>query len=259
MTAKFETKIEKLTVKSFLSRNEMGQFAANEIADKMRELLSVQSEIRMIFAAAPSQNEVLDSLLNETDIDWQRVVAFHMDEYIGLPAGAPQGFGNFLKKHLFDKVQFKKVNIMDTQTENPQNECKRYGNLLREVPIDIVCMGIGENGHIAFNDPPVADFNDKHLVKIVELENACRQQQVNDGCFTNIGDVPTTALTLTVPTLMSGESLFCVVPSKTKAKAVYETLNGPIDERCPASILRRHDSAVLYLDQESSSLLIREY
>ncbi|MBE5740810.1 MAG: glucosamine-6-phosphate deaminase, partial [Clostridiales bacterium] len=143
----------------------------------------------------------------------------------------------------------------DITTTDPEGEAERYGKLLRENPTDIVVMGIGENGHIAFNDPPVADFKDPKTVKPVKLDEICRQQQVNDGCFVRIEDVPTHAMTLTVPTLVSAPYLFCIVPAPTKAKAVYETLNGTIDEHCPASILRLQKNAILYLDDKSSALL----
>ena len=136
---------------------------------------------------------------------------------------------------------------------DPQAECQRYAELLSEQPIDIVCMGIGENGHIAFNDPPVADFNDPQKVKVVELEEKCRQQQVNDGCFPTIDDVPKTAISLTIPSLVSANYLCVVVPGPTKTQAVHDTLYGPISTVCPASILRKHDSAVLYLDPAAAA------
>ena len=248
-------KVDKLTVKIMPNRKEMGEVSAKDIKDKIKELLSVKDEINMIFAAAPSQNDVLKSLVEDKTIEWNRVNAYHMDEYIGLDKDAPQGFGNFLKAHIFGLVPFKSVNYIDITTTNPEQEAERYGKLLTENPTDIVVMGIGENGHIAFNDPPVADFNDSKVVKPVKLDEICRQQQVNDGCFKSISEVPTHAMTLTVPTLVSAPYLFCIVPAPTKANAVYETLNGSIDEHCPASILRKQDNAILYLDGDSSKLL----
>ena len=209
----------------------------------------------MIFAAAPSQNELLYALATDKEIPWNRINAFHMDEYIGLSADAPQGFGNFLKEHIFGLADFKSVSYIDITASDAEKECKRYAELLAKYPTDIVVMGIGENGHIAFNDPPVADFNDKKAVKSVELDEICRNQQVNDGCFAKIDDVPKTAITLTVPTLFAGDHLFCIVPAKTKAKAVKATLCDDINEKCPATVLRRHKSAILYLDGDSSSLL----
>lgn len=247
--------VDKLKVKVFDNRVAMGEDAASDIKAKIKELLAQKQEINMIFAAAPSQNDVLKALVEDKSIEWNRVNAYHMDEYIGLDKSAPQGFGNFLKEHIFGLVPFKSVNYIDITTDNPEKEAERYGKLLKENPTDIVVMGIGENGHIAFNDPPVADFNDSKVVKPVKLDEICRQQQVNDGCFKRIEDVPTHAMTLTVPTLVSAPYLFCIVPALTKAKAVRETLKGSIDEHCPASILRTRDNAVLYLDANSASLL----
>ncbi|MBQ4053139.1 MAG: glucosamine-6-phosphate deaminase [Clostridia bacterium] len=247
--------VDKLQVEIYENRTLMGEAAARDIKAKIAELLSQKAEINMIFAAAPSQNDVLKSLVEDKSIEWNRVNAYHMDEYIGLDKDAPQGFGNFLKEHIFGLVPFKSVHYIDITATNPEKEADRYGKLLDENPTDIVVMGIGENGHIAFNDPPVADFKDEKTVKPVKLDEVCRQQQVNDGCFASIDEVPTHAMTLTVPTLVRAPYLFCIVPAPTKAKAVYETLNGSIDEHCPATILRLQDNAKLYLDDQSSKLL----
>jgi len=244
-----------LRVNVYENRVLMGRAAAADISEKIRELLSGKAEINMIFAAAPSQREVLAALAEDSSIEWGRINAFHMDEYVGLDKDAPQGFGNFLRRHIFEKVPFRAVYCIDSTAKDAQAECHRYGNLLNERRADIVVLGIGENGHIAFNDPGVADFNDPETVKIVELDEVCRQQQVNDGCFAAIGDVPTHALTITVPALVRAPWLFCIVPAATKAKAVAETVNGTIDEHCPASILRRRENAVLYLDPESAALV----
>ena len=244
-----------LTVNIYESRTEMGQAAAKDIKAKILELLKTKETINMIFAAAPSQNEVLYALATDREIPWNRVNAFHMDEYIGLPADAPQGFGNFLREHIFGLADFKSVSYIDISATDADAECARYSELLKKYPTDIVVMGIGENGHIAFNDPPVADFNDKKMVKPVVLDEICRNQQVNDGCFAKLDDVPKMAITLTVPTLFAGDYLFCIVPAPTKAKAVKATICGEIGEACPATVLRRHQNAVLYLDGDSSSLL----
>lgn len=246
---------DKLEVRVYPDRTQMGLAAARDVKNKMAELLQTRDEINMIFAAAPSQNEVLATLAADETIEWNRVNAYHMDEYIGLAADAPQGFGNFLKARLFDRVPFKSVHRIDPTATDPEREAARYAALLAAAPADIVVMGIGENGHIAFNDPPVADFRDPRAVKAVALDEVCRRQQVNDGCFARLEDVPRYALTLTVPTLVAAPWLFCIVPAKTKAKAVYETINGAIDEHCPASILRTHDHAILYLDADSGALL----
>ena len=249
-------KKDKLDVKIYDTRADMGAGAAADIHDCMVKLLSEKDEINMIFAAAPSQNETLAALLTYTDIDWTRVNAFHMDEYIGLPADAPQRFGNYLRDHIFAHAPFKSVNYIDSSATDMDAECARYTALLEKYPTDIVCMGIGENAHIAFNDPGVADFHDPKTIKPVALDDTCRQQQVNDGCFAAFDDVPTHAMTLTVPTLFRAGALFCSVPAPTKANAVKEMLTTEqIDEHCPAAILRLHDNATLYCDADSASLL----
>lgn len=245
---------DKLTVKMMPNRTEMGDVAAADIVAAIKEALSKKAEINMIFAAAPSQNDVLKALV-ESDVAWNRINAFHMDEYIGLDKTAPQGFGNFLVEHIFGKVPFKSVNLIDCSASDPEAECARYEELLVENPADMIIMGIGENGHIAFNDPWVADFQDTRKVKTVLLDEVCRQQQVNDGCFAAITQVPKKAITLTCPVFIEAPQLFCIVPARTKAQAVKRTLQGAISEECPATILREHDSAVLYLDGDSASLL----
>lgn len=253
MTKEFKT--DSLQVKVYESRTEMGSGAAEMLIKKINELFEKQDTINIIFAAAPSQNEFLIAL-KQSEIDWSRINAFHMDEYVGLSDDAPQRFGNFLKAALFDKVPFKTVNYLNGNAADIQAECERYSDLLRKNPTDIVCMGIGENGHIAFNDPPVADFNDPFLVKQVELDQPCRQQQVNDGCFNSLNMVPTHALTLTIPALMAGKYIYCVVPGPTKAEAVYNTLNKEIIEQYPSTILRNHKNATLYIDKLSSAKLL---
>lgn len=246
---------DQLQVKLYDTRKEMGAGAAADIHAKMLELLATKDEINMIFAAAPSQNETLAALLTYTDIDWTRVNAFHMDEYIGLSADAPQRFGTYLHDHIFQHAPFASVHYIDSSADCAA-ECARYTQLLRQYPTDIVCMGVGENGHIAFNDPGVADFHDPAMIKPVPLDEVCRQQQVNDGCFARLADVPTHALTLTVPTLFAAGALFCSVPAATKAAAVREMLTTDhIDEHCPAAILRLHNCATLYCDADSASLL----
>jgi glucosamine-6-phosphate deaminase len=244
-------KIDKVKIKIFNDGRALGKASAMDTAEKIKHLLNEKSEIRMVFAAAPSQNEFLDELIQIKGIKWNRITAFHMDEYIGLEENAGQLFTKYLKDRIFNKVDFKEVNLIEPEN-NPEEEVKRYETLLKEKPIDIVCMGIGENGHIAFNDPPVADFDDTHLVKIVELDETCRKQQVNDGCFSLMEDVPKRAITLTVPALMAGNYLSIVVPGIRKANAVYNALYNEISTECPASIVRRHGNATMYLDKDSS-------
>lgn len=247
--------VDQLPVEIFENRRQMGEKAAKDIAARIHLLLAEKPEINMIFGAAPSQDDMIKALVADTSIEWNRINAFHMDEYIGIDPAAPQGFARFLKDRLFDVVPFHTVETIASDAANPQEESVRYEALLKEHRPDIVCLGIGENGHIAFNDPP-ADFHDSALVKIVKLEERCRQQQVNDGCFATIDAVPTDAWTLTIPALFGGTWLFCVVPAKTKAEAVYKAIKEPISENCPASILRTHEHCTLYLDADSAALLV---
>ncbi len=244
-----------LEVRIFSGREEMGREAAANVSATIQKLLENKKEINMIFAAAPSQSDFMQELIADERIQWDRINAFHMDEYIGLEKEAPQGFGNFLRDRIFGKVPFKSVHYINGRAEDPLAESKRYSELLTQYRVDIVCLGIGENGHIAFNDPPVADFNDPKLVKVVELETACRQQQVNEKLFDTLSLVPTHALTVTIPALLKANYMFCMVPAKNKAEAVYRTLNEEISEKCPATILRTKEGAILYLDNDSASLL----
>lgn len=232
----------------------MGRQAAYDAKKAILKLLKDRTDINIVFAAAPSQNEFFEALCGDTSIPWRRINAYHMDEYIGLPKEAPQKFGNFLKEHLFGKVPFKSVNYINP-TDNVLDEIDRYSSLLRTNKIDMVCMGIGENGHIAFNDPHVADFKDENILKTVGLDDKCRQQQVNDGCFSSIETVPTHALTLTIPVLVSAPYTFCIVPGRSKAQAVFNTLYKDISEKYPSTILRQKPNAKLYVETDSAFLL----
>lgn len=242
-----QVEVDKLRVRVYEKRMSMGAAAAAMVRKKVRETLAAKDKARIVFAAAPSQNEVLEHLCRADDIDWSRVVAFHMDEYVGLPSSSPQHFSHYLQEHLFQQVNPGEVHLIRL-SQHPEQTCAEYAQLLSAAPIDIVCLGIGENGHIAFNDPGVADFRDPVSVKLVQLDEACRMQQVHDGCFPNLEAVPTQAVTLTVPALMSASHLICAVPGPTKREAVKAVLTGAISERCPASILRTHADCAMFLD-----------
>lgn len=236
------------------NRTEMGRIAAREFAACVQKLLETKPTIRVVFAAAPSQNDFLDAICEDASIDFGRIDAFHMDEYIGLPADAPQGFGNFLRHHLFNRRQFRSVTYL--QGEGTADElCSSYADKLAQAPVDIVCMGIGENGHIAFNDPHEADFNDPLMVKVVQLDETCRTQQVHDGCFAALEQVPTHAITLTIPRLAQAAYHFCMVPTGYKANAVKAMVEGPVGAACPATVLRGIANSVVYLDRDSAALL----
>lgn len=233
----------------------MGRKAAGMVCRKIGDLLKHQDFVNIIFAAAPSQNEFLAELCMNKSTDWKRVNAFHMDEYIGLPQNDPHTFAAWLKEKIFGRLPFHSINYINGNGPDLNAECKRYAKLLLEYPPDLVCMGIGENEHIAFNDPHTADFKDPARVKIVSLDVASRQQQINDGCFAELNEVPTHALTLTIPTLMAGKYIYCMVPGEKKAGAVYNTLYGELIEKHPSAILRTHPNAALFLDKDSGSLL----
>jgi glucosamine-6-phosphate deaminase len=231
----------------------MANLAAAAVADEIRARLRERSSVRMVFAAAPSQSEMLAALREEKAIDWTRVTAFHMDEYIGLPQASSQRFGNWLRQAIFHHLPFAAVHLIQPG-EDPAQSATDYSARLNEAPLDIVCCGIGVNGHLAFNDPP-ADFDDSLTVKIVNLDPQCRQQQVDDQCFATIDEVPTQALTMTIPALLSARTIFCTVPGPTKQEAVRRALLGPVDPLCPASVLRRHPRCSIYLDQDSAANL----
>jgi glucosamine-6-phosphate deaminase len=245
---------DQLNVKIYSGRPELGAAAAEILTAKISELLKNKEYINVIFASAPSQNEFLAELLHK-NIEWNRINAFHMDEYVGLHPDAPQGFGNFLKDRLFSKVNCREVHYLNGNAAIIQDECKRYSDLLIKYPTDIVCLGIGENTHLAFNDPHVADFNDPEIVKVVDLDQDCRTQQVNDGCFATIDVVPTHALTITMPALFKSTFAYAIVPGKFKANAIYHTINSDISELYPSTILRKHGHAVLFIDEDSASKL----
>lgn len=244
-----------LKVKVFDTRDSMGETAGREAADCIRELLGRKREVNVMFAAAPSQNETLEALTRAEGIDWKRVNGFHMDEYVGLAPEHPAGFRNYLHRTVFGKLELKSVNLINGNARDPEEEARRYGALLGAHPLDVCLLGVGENGHLAFNDPPVADFRDPVQAKVVRLEERCRMQQVHDGCFGRIDQVPTHAVTVTIPGLTAARHMFCSVPGPAKAEAVKHMLEGQVTEKCPASVLRGHQGAVLYVDRDSAGLL----
>jgi len=247
--------VDSLIVKIHKNRILLGAEAALMVGAKISSLLGQQETVNVIFASAPSQNEFLDAIVENTTVDWSRVNAFHMDEYIELPENDPHLFASFLHKKIFNNLPFRSVNYINGNAADIGAECRRYTKLLAQFPADVICLGIGENGHLAFNDPHVADFNDLSKVKMVKLDAASRQQQINDGCFTELSKVPGYAITLTIPALMAGRYLYCMVPGKNKAQAVYNTLKNGIIEKYPSTILRKHENAVLFLDKSSASLI----
>ncbi len=236
-------------------RAALGAAAGAYAARRLRELLAEQQQVRVIFAAAASQLETLAQLVQEPDIDWSRVVAFHLDEYVGLPPGHPEGFGQWLEDRVWDVVRPGRVERMDgSSPAGPEAEAARYGALLADGGIDLALLGIGENGHVAFNDPHVADFADPLVAKPVLIDETSRHQQVRDGAFERFEDVPTLALTVTMSALLASRVISLAVPGPQKARAVAATLDGPVSTSCPASALRTHPDASLLLDAAAASL-----
>jgi glucosamine-6-phosphate deaminase len=248
---------DQLTVYVYESRPRMGAAAAAVIAAEIRGLIETRGRSVSIFASAPSQNEFLAALVETSGIDWSRVVGFHLDEYLGMDDRAPQSFRRFLIDRLVSKVGLREFHGLRGDAEDGAGESERYGELLAANPPDFAVLGIGENGHLAFIDPPFCDFDDPQRVKVVELDEVCRAQQVNDGAFATVDDVPRHALSLTIPTIMACPRLFAIVPGPAKREAIKGTIEGPVATTCPASILRRHPDAHLFIDRDSASLLSR--
>lgn len=230
---------------------QMGAAAAADVAAHLRDRLAHRDQVRVMFAAAPSQADMLAALIRQPGIDWRRVAAFHMDEYVGLPLDHPARFGNWLRRHIWDRLELGSIHTIDPGPD-PGAAATAYARLLAEAPLDVVLLGIGINGHIAFNDPPDADFHDPRAVKPIALDLVSRKQQVTDECFASLNEVPTTAVTVTIPALMAGKRLFATVPGAHKRDAVRRALYGPLTDACPASILRTHQACTLYLDAGST-------
>lgn len=248
---------DNLNVYIYESRPKMGAAAAAVVAAEIRGLTQARGKAVGIFASAPSQNEFLAALVEAPGIDWSRVIGFHLDEYLGMDDRAPQSFRRFLIDRLVSKVTLQEFHGLRGESGDGAIESARYGTLLAATPPDFAVLGIGENGHLAFIDPPFCDFDDPQPVKVVELDDVCRAQQVNDGAFAALDEVPRNALSLTIPTLMARPKLFAIVPGPAKRQAIKSTIEGPVAPSCPASILRRHPNAHLFIDSDSASLLER--
>jgi glucosamine-6-phosphate deaminase len=246
--------IDNLSVQIYGQTKEMGAAAADYVQEKLSAAIRDRGMANLILATGASQFAFLEALQNKL-IDWGKITVFHLDEYKGISEAHPASFRRYLKERILDKVAPKKIYFLNGDAADLQLEIKNYDNALQAHPIDIACIGIGENGHIAFNDPAVADFKDPKLVKVVELDEACRNQQLGEGWFPTYADVPKEAVTLTITAIMNCRAISCVVPDKRKAQAVYNSLYGEIATSCPASILRTHPETVLFLDRESASMI----
>ena len=252
MSQKF--KIEQLDIEIFDDKEDMGFAAANFVEQKINLAIADKGVAHIILATGTSQFSFLNAL-KKNDIDWNNVIVFHLDEYNGISDTHPASFRKYLKERILDEVNPKRVFLLNGDADDIENVIKEYTKALENHPIDISCIGIGENGHIAFNDPPVAAFNDSKKVKIVDLDEDCRKQQLGEGWFPTLEDVPRQALTLTIPTILSAKSISCVVPDKRKSEAVKNALQAEISTACPATILRTHSDTKLFLDKWSADKL----
>ncbi|PKO21941.1 MAG: glucosamine-6-phosphate deaminase [Chloroflexi bacterium HGW-Chloroflexi-1] len=248
-----ETFYDQLAVKVYPDNETMGQAAAEAAAAIIRLAIAERGVANIILATGNSQLTFLHALRELPDILWPAVNVFHMDEYLNLPPGHPAGFSLFLRRHLLDHVPVGAFFPVPGHVADVEAACRGYELLLRAHPADLCCLGIGENGHIAFNEPAVADFDDPVWVKVIKLDEVSRRQQVGEGHFATLDETPTQALTLTVPALRAAKRMLCIVPERRKAAAVRKTLLGPISATCPASILRRTPQAGLFLDRESAA------
>jgi glucosamine-6-phosphate deaminase len=237
----------------FKDKRALGRAASEQAADALRDAILDRRRARIVVATGASQLEFLDALTKREDIDWQRVEMFHLDEYIGLPITHPASFRNYLLKNFIRKTGLTKYHLLDGDGD-AREAAQRTGESLNAAPIDIAFVGIGENGHLAFNDPP-ADFESDEPYLIVSLDDACRQQQVGEGWFADISEVPRQAISMSVRQIMKAREILVVVPDARKAEAVRLCCEGEIGPMAPASILRTHAGATVYLDEESASLL----
>jgi glucosamine-6-phosphate deaminase len=248
-------KVDELTVVISPNTTEMARAAADDAAAALRDAITVRGAANVMLATGNSQLAFLAEIVQLPGIEWDRVTAFHMDEYVSLSPEHPASFQRYMRERVAAKLPVKEFHYLNGDTADAEAEARRYEELLRTHPLDLCCCGIGENGHLAFNDPSVADFADPRDVKIVKLEAASRNQQVGEGHFATIDDVPTDAITVTIPALLRAGHVLVIVPEARKAVAVQHALGDPISTACPATTLRRQPNATLYLDPASSALL----
>jgi len=251
----FHQRIDQLPVEIHPTNDALGMAAAQAAIATLKTAIDSRGQANVILATGNSQLSLFAGLRQAGDLDWSRVNVFHMDEYVGITDQHPASFPRFLRERILGQLNPGAFYPINGAAPSLEQECARYAALLRQHPADLCCLGYGENGHIAFNDPPFAEFNDPLWVKVVRLAEASRRQQVGEGHYPTLADVPTHAITLTIPALLAAKRLLCIVPERRKAAAVKAALTGPITEECPGSILRTVPHATLYLDTESASLL----
>lgn len=248
---------EKLPVETYPDFETVGQRAGSKASQILRLAIETRGGANLVLATGNAMLSFLNFLSRTEGVEWSKVRVFHMDEYVGMKANHPASFRNFLHEKIVDHVHPADFFEIRGDAFDVELECRRYSDLLHRYPADLCCLGFGENGHLAFNDPPFADFDDPLWVKVVSLDVRSRQQQVGEKHFSSLADVPHLAITMTIPALLSARQVLGIVPEKRKAEAVKSALTGPISENCPASILRTVEHARLYLDRDSASLLVR--
>lgn len=242
-----------MEIKVFNTKLELGQAAARDAAKIINQAIKERDVAYVIAATGASQFEFLDTLALE-EIDWTKVVFFHLDEYVGLPQSHPASFRRYLKERVVSRIHPRTFHFLNGEADDVHEECRRVGDLIAQQTIDVAFVGIGENGHLAFNDPP-ADFDTEEPYIVVNLDNACRQQQVGEGWFKSIAEVPTQAISMSIKQILKSRNILCIVPDQRKAEAVKATVEIEVSPMHPASVLRHHEHVTLYLDRHSSSLL----
>ncbi len=248
-------KVDELPVRVYSGEADLAKDAAQEVQQFLVQCLAERGEASAILATGNSQIRFLDELIKLGGVDWSKITLFHMDEYLGIDGNHSASFCRYMRERVESRVKPKKFHYLNGNADQPLDECARYADLLQAKEIDLCCMGVGENGHIAFNDPHVAEFDDPWSVKLVSLDLKCRQQQVNEGHFPGVDQMPRFAYTLAIPTLCAVRKIICICPEKRKANAVHAALKEGVSTNCPASYLRTQPQAVLLLDEHSAALL----
>jgi glucosamine-6-phosphate deaminase len=243
-----------LNIPVFNSKQELGQAAANDAAEIIRLAVAERGCAYLIAATGASQFEFLDALVQQPDIDWSTTTCFHLDEYVGLPESHPASFRKYLKERIVSRVHPGTFHFVNGDAADPAAECRRLGELISRQTIDAAFVGIGENGHLAFNDPP-ADFETREPYIVVTLDEACRRQQIGEGWFSSLAEVPREAISMSINQILKSRNILCIVPDKRKAQAVKDTLELQVSQMHPASILQQHPRTTIYLDTDSASLL----
>lgn len=247
--------VESLSVRVYAGQEDLAADVAREVQAHLQQTIATQGSAAAIMATGNSQIRFLETLVRLGGIDWSKLTLFHMDEYLGIAADHKASFRRYMRERVETLTKPKAFHYLEGDALLPIDECERYTALLRAQPIDLCCLGVGENGHLAFNDPPVADFNDPRLVKIVKLDDACKWQQIKEGHFPDLTSVPPYAITLSIPALCAARKMICIAPEKRKAAPIKAALQGPRSTDCPASVLRQQAHCTLFLDTDSAALL----